>query len=213
LKNLSKRTAQRLVRCYYLAREARALGVEFITSSKVALLLGVDETQIRKDMASVNLEGVPRKGYPVEEIINRLEEVFGLKKDRNAVLVGAGNLGRALLNYPGFLRYGVRIVGAFDKDPQKYGREVGGVWVYPVEELKERVKVFEACLGIIAVPPREAQGVADVLVEAGVEGIWNFSPALIRVPAHIALRNECLESGLVMLLHEMEVIKKSLANS
>jgi redox-sensing transcriptional repressor len=204
MKSLPPRSAQRLIRCYHLAQESRTRGEPYLTSGSIASLLGVDETQVRKDMALIEMEGMPKRGYPVETLIRKLEALFGMHKERLAVLVGVGNLGRALMNYPRFFHYGVRIGCAFEKDPTKHGTQIGGITIYPLENLQEMVRVLRAEIGILAIPPQDAQEVAISLVEAGVRGIWNFSPTLLRLPKGIAVRNECLETGLVTLLYELQ---------
>lgn len=196
-------TVQRLVLCYSLAQKALARGETYLRSRDIATLLQVDETQVRKDMAMVGIVGVQKRGYPVHRVVERLEELFALRVEKLAALVGVGNLGRALLNYPGFARYGVRIVCAFDRDPNKVGREIGGVFVYPVEALQEVIPRFGVQMAILAIPPHSAQDVADALVALGIRGIWNFSSALLQVPEGVAVRHECLESGLLLLLHKM----------
>lgn len=204
MKKFPERSIQRLIRCYYLARESRASGEYYLTSNIVASLLGVDETQVRKDMALVGVEGVPKRGYPVDAIIQKLEQLFGIPTQRLAVLVGVGNLGRALLNYPRFFRYGIRICCAFEKDPRKFFTQVGGITVYPVERLEEMVRSLQPEIGILAIPPQDAQETALSLVAAGIRGIWNFSPVLLRLPDQVVVRNECLETGLVTLLYELK---------
>ncbi len=204
MRTVPPKSAQRLIRCYYLAQEAQANGELYLTSRHIASLLGVDETQVRKDMATIHVEGVPKRGYPIDLLIERLEHLFGIHKERIAVLVGVGNLGKALMNYPRFFRYGVRIACAFERDPQKCFTSIGGVTIYPVEVMKEMVAVVKAEIGILAIPPHDAQEIATLLLEAGVKGIWNFSPVLLRVPAGVVLRNECLETGLVTLLYDLQ---------
>ncbi|NSW76726.1 MAG: redox-sensing transcriptional repressor Rex [Candidatus Atribacteria bacterium] len=204
MKNIPPKSAQRLIRCYHLAQESRTTEKLYLTSRAIASLLGVDETQVRKDMALIEIEGIPKKGYPVDRMIKKLETLFGIRKERLAVLVGAGNLGKALINYPRFSRYGVRIGCAFEKNPEKHFTQVGGITVYPVEKMKEMARTLKAEIGIIAIPPQEAQEMAMRLVEAGIRGIWNFSPTLLRLPPGVVVRNECLETGLVTLLYELE---------
>lgn len=196
-------TVQRLVLCYSLAQKALARGETYLRSQDIALLLQVDETQVRKDMAIVGIGGVQKRGYPVHRVVQRLEELFAVRVEKLAALVGVGNLGRALLNYPGFAKYGMRIVCAFDRDPEKVGKEISGVFVYPLEALSEVIPRFGVQMAILTIPPHSAQEVADALVALGVRGIWNFSSALLRVPKDVAVRNECLESGLLLLLHKM----------
>ncbi|MEN3186169.1 MAG: redox-sensing transcriptional repressor Rex [Atribacterota bacterium] len=204
MKNIPPKSAQRLIRCYHLAHESWTSEKFYLTSRAIASLLGVDETQVRKDMALIEIEGVPKKGYPVNMMIKKLKMLFGIHKERWAVLVGVGNLGKALINYPGFFRYGVRIGCAFEKNPGKHWTQVGGVTVYPVEKIKEMARTLKAEIGIIAIPPQEAQGAAMQLVEAGIRGIWNFSPTLLQLPPGVVVRNECLETGLVTLLYDLE---------
>jgi redox-sensing transcriptional repressor len=203
LKRVPPSTVQRLVLCHSLARRALDRGEAYLKSQDIAALLRVDETQIRKDMAMVGIGGVQKRGYPVEAIVRRLEDLFALRVEKLSALIGVGNLGRALLNYPGFAKYGVRIVCAFDKDPEKVGREIGGVLVYPLEALEDVIPRFGVRMAILAIPPSSAQEIVDILVGLGVRGIWNFSSALLQVPEGVAVRNECLESGLLLLLHEM----------
>ncbi|MDK2897271.1 MAG: redox-sensing transcriptional repressor [Candidatus Atribacteria bacterium] len=203
MEQLPANTAQRLTRCYYFACELKKRGIDYFTSSEVASLLEVDETQIRKDMARIRLEGIPKKGYPVQKLVARLEQVFGFRKERRAIIIGVGNLGRALLNYPGFYRYGVQIVCGVEKDPNKCFQKIAGIKIYPVEKMEELIAQMEISIAILAIPPSDAQIMADRLSTSGIEGIWNFSPALIKVPKEIALRNECLESGLALLLHQI----------
>lgn len=204
MKNIPPKSAQRLIRCYHLAQKSQTTEKLYLTSRAIASLLGVDETQVRKDMALIEIEGIPKKGYPIDTMIKKLETLFGIRKERLAVLVGVGNLGKALINYPRFSRYGVRISCAFEKKPEKHFTQVGGITVYPVGKMKEMVRTLKAEIGIIAIPPQEAQEMAMQLVEAGIRGIWNFSPTLLQLPPGVVVRNECLETGLVTLLYELE---------
>lgn len=204
MKRLPERSIQRLIHCYHLALESRASEEPYLTSSTMASLLGVDETQVRKDMALVGVEGVPKRGYSVDDIVQKLEKLFGIPTERLAVLVGVGNLGRALLNYSRFFRYGIRIACAFEKDPVKFFTQVGGITVYPIERLEEVVRSLQPEIGILAIPPQDAQEMALSLVAAGIRGIWNFSPVLLRLPEQVVVRNECLETGLVTLLYELK---------
>jgi redox-sensing transcriptional repressor len=137
----------------------------------------------------------------VAELKLKLEEVLGLKNVNEAVLVGIGRLGRAIVDYPGFERYGLNIVALFDNDPGIIGSNVNGREVFAVKELNHIVKRLNIKVGIISVPAPWAQSIADTLVKSGVRAIWNFAPAAIYVPDEVVVRNEDLAAGLATLFH------------
>ncbi len=155
-----------------------------ITSQKLADLLGVDPWQIRKDFSYFGDFGTPGIGYNVEKLIKQIKKNLKLNVDHKVVLVGAGNLGRAILAYPGFKIYGFDIVAIYDNDLQKIGKEVENVTVEDVSNLTS-LKKRKIDLGIIAVPREAAQKIADTLVKADIRGILNFSPCHISVPKKV----------------------------
>ena len=155
-----------------------------ITSQKLADLLGVDPWQIRKDFSYFGDFGTPGIGYNVEKLIKQIKKNLKLNVDHKVVLVGAGNLGRAILAYPGFKIYGFDIVAVYDNDLQKIGKEVENVTVEDVSNLTS-LKKRKIDLGIIAVSREAAQKIADTLVKADIRGILNFSPCHISVPKKV----------------------------
>ena len=155
-----------------------------ITSQKLADLLGVDPWQIRKDFSYFGDFGTPGIGYNVERLIKQIKKNLKLNVDHKVVLVGAGNLGRAILAFPGFKIYGFDIVAVYDNDLQKIGKEVEDVTVEDVSNLTS-LKKRKIDTGIIAVPRKEAQKIADTLVKADIRGILNFSPCRISVPKKV----------------------------
>src|SRR6185295_7282999 len=144
---------------------------ETTSSSQLGTLLGFSDAQVRKDLAYFGHFGHPGIGYRCDELIEAIRKILGTDRDWPVALVGTGNLGRALLGYRGFGNQGFRIVAAFETDPQKVGTSIDGVRIYHLDNLPEVMAEHRIRLGMIAVPAPAAQGVADRLVAAGVEGI------------------------------------------
>jgi len=155
---------------------------ETISSKQLAASLGLTDAQVRKDLAYFGQFGHPGIGYRVAELIGRLKKILGTDRNWNAAVVGAGNIGRAVMPYARFARKGFDIVAVFDNDPKIIGTEVAGHKVRPMRDLAKLVKDREIKIGIVAVPAGAAQNVADALIDAGVRGILNFAP--IRLDIH-----------------------------
>jgi redox-sensing transcriptional repressor len=158
-----------------------------ISSKQLGESLGLTDAQVRKDLAYFGQFGHPGIGYRVDELISKVKQILGTDKTWNVLLVGAGNLGRALMAYRGFDAKGFRLSAVFDNDPAKAGKRQGAYTVQPLSELQETIRKLNIRLGIIAVPADHAQDVADQLVAAGVRGLLNFAPVSITVPPDIAL--------------------------
>jgi redox-sensing transcriptional repressor len=172
----------------YLRELARLVreGDETTSSSQLGRALGFTDAQVRKDLAYFGHFGYPGIGYRCEELIAEIRKILGTDQQWPAVLVGVGNLGRALLGYRGFQQRGFRILAAFDSDQAKVGSQIEGVQVHHLDRLAEVARSQRIRLGMIAVPAAAAQLVADRLVAAGVEGILNFAPVTLRVPANVS---------------------------
>lgn len=158
-----------------------------VSSGQLGQALGVADTQVRKDLTSVGALGRSGIGYGTEELIAGIRRVLGIDREWPAVLVGVGNLARALLRYRGFQQQGFRFVALFDSDPAVVGKRVEGLQVQPVQQIGSVVAASGAKLGLITVPAEAAQAVADTLVEAGIRGILNFAPTVLRLPPGISL--------------------------
>jgi redox-sensing transcriptional repressor len=184
---LSRAAAGRL--SLYLRRLERLVrdNVETISSSQLGQALGVSDAQVRKDLASLGHLGQPGVGYHPGELIAVIRRVLGLDRSWPVVLVGVGNLARALLRYQGFSKQGFRVAAVFDADPGKISQKIDAWEVLPPEKMAEVVAETQARLGIITVPAEVAQSVADQLAAAGIRGILNFAPVVLRVPAGISL--------------------------
>jgi redox-sensing transcriptional repressor len=160
-------------------------GEETTSSSQLGRKLGFTDAQVRKDLAYFGHFGYPGIGYRCDKLVGAIKRILGTDQQWAAVLVGAGNLGRALLGYKGFGRQGFRVAGAFDTDAEKIGTSIEGVVVYHLDQLSDFAKANRVRLGIIAVPAPAAQTVANRLVAAGVEGILNFAPVTIELPDNV----------------------------
>ena len=162
-------------------------GRRTISSKQLGESLRLTDAQVRKDLAYFGQFGHPGIGYKVEDLILQLRKILGTDKPWNVVLVGAGNIGRALSAYRGFNAKGFHVVAVFDNDPGKVGRKLGSFTIQPLSQIAGVVRAQNVRLGILAVPADSAQDVADRLIDAGVRGLLNFAPVSLSVPQEVAL--------------------------
>jgi redox-sensing transcriptional repressor len=170
-----------------------------VSSERLAELAGVNAAKVRKDLSYLGTYGTRGVGYDVDYLLFQMRQALGLTQDWPVVVVGAGNLGRALANYGGFGERGFPVVAVVDADPSKVGLRIGSVDVLPMSELATVVAANQPVIGVIATPGPVAQQVADDLVAAGVTAILNFAPALVSVPRRILLRKVDLALELQIL--------------
>jgi redox-sensing transcriptional repressor len=196
-------SVRRLPSYLHIIRQAERNNDFYISGTVIAQELNLEPIQVRKDLAITGIVGKPKKGYPVEELIKAIERYLGWDLNHDAVVVGAGNLGSALMGYQEFHRHGLRIVAAFDTDPQKVGSQVHGVPVRAMENLEQGIKAIGAEIAILTVPSPFAQATADILVRAGITSIWNFTNTKLKVPDQIIVQREDLSSGYAMLSVQM----------
>ena len=182
-------------------REMIAAGELHISSAVVAEKLGLDPVLTRKDLAMAGVPGKPRRGYPATELQAAINRALGWDNTTDAVLVGVGSLGNALLGYSGFEEQNLSIAIAFDANPGLLGLTLHGVKVRPMEDLPRLVRRMKIKLGILTVPNAAAQTCADQLVAAGIRGIWNFSSVQLEVPAGVIVQNVDLAQSLAVLSH------------
>jgi redox-sensing transcriptional repressor len=179
--------------------EALEAGTATMASDVLAQRAGVNAAQVRKDLSHLGSYGTRGVGYDVAFLVRQITRQLGLTSERRVVIVGVGNLGRALAHYHGFPARGFRMVGAFDSSPDKIGTTIGEVTVQPVADLAQTVSDTGAAIALITTPPEVAQEVADSLVAAGVTSILNFAPTMITVPPHVVLRKVDLAIELQIL--------------
>ena len=158
-----------------------------ISSKQLGDALGYTDAQVRKDLAYFGQFGHPGIGYRVDDLIGQVRKILGTDRTWNVLLVGAGNLGRALSAYKGFHAKGFQLIAVFDADPAKVGRRLGPFTIQNLTDMPAAVQKHNIKLGILAVPADNAQDVADQLVAAGVRGLLNFAPVSITVPQDVAL--------------------------
>ncbi len=171
----------------------------YVSSGAIARALNMGEVLVRKDLAYTSAEGKTRVGYKLVELISALEDYLGCKDRKNAVIVGAGGLGSALLAYGGFSNYGIDVVAAFDNDSSKIGAEIAGKPVLDFNDAQNDINRLDVKLAVICVPSAHAQDVADALIDCGVKKILNFAPALLKVPGSVTVRNVDLAANLAIL--------------
>ena len=171
---------------------------DHISATALANALGMGEVQVRKDLAIVSDGGRPKIGYLREGLIEDIEQFLGYDNTTDAVLIGAGKLGQALMGYIGFDDYGLNITAAFDRNPGA-GKTDEGKPIYPIEKLGAYCKANKILMGIITVPASQAQLVCDELIAGGVKAIWNFAPTHLEVPENILVQNENMATSLAVL--------------
>lgn len=174
-----------------------------ISATAIARNLSLGEVQVRKDLALVSGAGKPKVGYETTQLITDLEHWLGYDRLTNAVLIGAGKLGRALLDYDGFEEFGIRIVAGFDCNENVFQTDQSGKNIFPIGELGAYCTKHQVKLGVITVGLGSAQDVCDKLVESGITAIWNFAPCALKVPSGIHLKQENLALSLAYLNYQI----------
>lgn len=180
----------------------------YISATALANALGMGEVQVRKDLAMVSDGGRPKIGYLRERLIEDISQFLGYDNTTDAILVGAGKLGQALLGYKGFAKYGLNILAAFDVAPQAEATDEGKP-IYPMEKLESFCRENLVLMGIITVPSSQAQQVCDALIGNGIKAIWNFAATHLDVPEGILVQNENMATSLAVLsMHLQAQIKE-----
>ncbi len=190
---------RRLPSYLHIIRNAYAHGEENISGTVIANELELEPIQVRKDLAITGIIGKPKKGYPVVPLISAIETFLGWSKNKNAMIIGAGNLASALIGYQEFQYHGLDFVASFDTDPVKIGKVIQGVPVFSLATLPQQVKNLDITMAVITVPSKVAQETADLVVETGVKAIWNFTNVKLKLPHDICCQQEDLTSGYAML--------------
>jgi redox-sensing transcriptional repressor len=186
---------RRLPQYHYYLVGLQAQGITVISCSAIGRDLRYVPVQVRKDLQFTGIIGKPKVGYSVAELLVAIESLLGWNNANEAFLVGTGNLGTAILGHERFSRFGLQVVAAFDNDPRKVGQCVHGKPVLSLECLIPLAGRMNVHMGIIATPPEAAQVIAEEMVKAGIQAIWNFAPVKLNLPEHIIVRNEDLYSS------------------
>ena len=187
----------------YLEREQQK-GVRIISSRDITSFLNIPPAQFRKDLSFFGEFGKRGVGYNVETLIKTLKELLGLDKKVKAIVVGAGRLGTALVQYPGFLEINVEIVGAFDNDIRKIGQSIKGIYIYNIKDVEKFIMKNRIKVALLCVPADSAQSVANTLVEAGIKSILNFAPVVLILPEGINIANVDMASEIGSIIYRMK---------
>lgn len=184
----------------------REIGYQYVSSKDIGACTNVNPAEVRRDLIRFGSLGRKGMGYPVDEVIGQLRKILGARQRRLMALVGAGNLGTAILSFDGLKRHGFHVALVFDNDPKKVGTTVAGLTVQSVDTMVEEIRRHQIRIGIIATPGEAAQEVADRLAEAGVRVIVNYSDALIAAPPGVTVHNS---NPVAELLHTLYFLSNS----
>ncbi|MCD8328065.1 MAG: redox-sensing transcriptional repressor Rex [Ruminococcus sp.] len=199
-KEVSKRTLKRLPNYLTYLKSEKCGGAINISAPTVARDLGLNEVQVRKDLAIVSRSGgKPKTGYLLSSLIEDIESFLGYDNQKDAIIAGVGHLGSALLSYKGFSDYGMNVVAGFDTDEKLIGKTVHGKKIYDISELTKIVKELNIRLGIITVPSEFAQQVCNEMVKGGILAVWNFAQVQLVVPDGVIVQNENMAASLAVL--------------
>ncbi len=201
---ISEAVVRRLPIYLHVLNELSRSEVQTVSSQELGQKLDLNPAQIRKDLAYFGEFGRKGIGYDVSYLIEKIRQILKLDRRLNVALIGAGNLGQALCNYNTYSKDNMKIVAVFDAHPGKIGTQINQMAVQPIESLTAAVEELQIRIGIITVPAAEAQNVADRLVQAGVEGILNFAPAILKVPDEVRIHHADFTTELLSLAYYLE---------
>ena len=206
-KKISKSVLKRLPGYLSYLKSIQDAESPYISATSLANALGMGEVQVRKDLAMVSDGGRPKNGYLRESLIEDIEQFLGYDNTTDAVLIGAGKLGQALLGYSGFDAYGLNILAAFDTNPFAENTEDGKP-IYHISRLESFCRANKVRMGIITVPTQHAQSVCDQLIACGIKAVWNFAPTHLEVPANILVQNENMATSFAVLSMHLQAQMK-----
>ena len=200
-KNISMAVIKRLPKYYRYLEELMKNDVDRISSKELGEKIGFTASQIRQDLNCFGDFGQQGYGYNVKELYNQISSILGLDRGYEAALVGAGNIGQAVSNYSRFENLGFKITAIFDANPKLIGMKIRDVEIMDIDEMTSVLNAHKIDIGIICVPRKNAQIVADELIKGGVRAIWNFAPVDLVVPDHVKVENVHLSESLLTLIY------------
>lgn len=203
-KELSKAVLKRLPSYLSYLKSLPEDSSPFISATSIACALNMGEVQVRKDLAVVSKAGKPKVGYPRADLVENISRYLCYDNTTDAILVGAGKLGQALLGYSGFEAYGLNILAAFDAKPVA----IEGKPILSMDELEGFCRENNVHMGIITVPAEYAQEVCDRMIQCGIKAIWNFAPVHLDVPQHTLVQNENMATSLAVLSMHLQAQMK-----
>ncbi len=208
-KAISKNLVYRLPIYLTISRRLLDEGAKYITAPQISDITGINVETVKKDLSQIcKTPGNPKLGREADILVDEILEFGVYTKLTNAVLIGVGHLGRALLNYTGFSEWGLNIAAGFDRNPELVGTAIDGKPIYDNNELPRIIKETNAEIAIMTVPKEYAQQLVDFAVAAGIKAIWNFAPIHINVPDDVILQNENMASSLSLLNYNLKAAKR-----
>jgi len=205
--NIPDKVVNRLTLYHFILDDLKE-DEQYISSSKMAQLLNIDNSQIRKDLKYLDKPGKARLGYDAKTLKKAIEDKLGFKQTKNTFIIGAGNLGSALAKYSTFKDYGLSVLAMFDSDSKKIGTTINGKEVYDIKKVGELSKKMNVDIAILTVPREVAAPVAACLVGSGIKYIWNFTTCVLDVPSDVKVWNENLIGSFLQFTNNDEVEDK-----
>jgi len=195
---------------WYLAYAQLALkeGDLFLSSTQIAKNIAVDASMVAKDLSYVQISGKTRVGYDIKELVNVLEEFLGFTKSHKAFLFGVGSLGSSLMHDNGLEQFGLEIVAGFDIKYELSGTSINRIPIHHIDRFKELQKQTNVNIGVLTVPVEKAQYVSEVMIEGGIQAIWNFTPFRIRVPEKVIVQNTSIYAHLAVMFNRLNAIEE-----
>ena len=181
------------------------LHVEYVSSTQISKELNVQSSQIAKDLSFLNIRGKTRIGYEVPRLLKELEDFLGFNARHDAVVIGTGSLGTALMQDHGLVNYGLNIVAGFDVRPDVIGEHIGGLPVYEIGKLGDWQREHRVSIAILTVPVENAQETADLAIKSGMTALWNFTPYRIKAPADVVVANTSIYAHLAIIYNRMHL--------
>jgi redox-sensing transcriptional repressor len=196
-----KRLPQYLETLYRLKKA----GLKMVSATKIAVFTDVHMTQVRKDLAYTGVVGIPKIGHKIDDLIQAIEQCLNWNDISSCFLVGVGHLGKALMGYSELGKKGLRIIAAFDSNPELSSTYYQGIQIHPMSKLSNLLSRLHIHIGILTVPADAAQEIADEMVANGIIAIWNFTPTRLKVPKNIIVENIDMSSSLAVLSRRVAV--------
>ena len=201
---LSQGTLQRLPQYLIMLKSEARNGNVAVSADEIGAVVQVSPSQVRHDLSACGITCGPGESYAVTELTQVIEHALGYDDVATAVIVGAGQLGRALLSYQNYSDYGVDVVAAFDSNESLAGQEIGGKPILPVKRMSSLCRRMKVHIGIITVPAPYAQEACDRLLDGGIQAIWNFAPVHLKVPDDVIVKNEIIAVSLGELSRQLQ---------
>lgn len=205
---VSEPVIRRLPRYYRYLQDLMEEGVLRISSKELSSIMGLTASQIRQDLNCFGGFGQQGYGYKVSDLYHEIGKILGTNKENELIVLGAGNLGKAISNYANFKKRGFNIKALFDSAPELIGKTINGIPVYDISELKEYLSENKIDIAVFALPAAGVKKVLDTVINSGIRGIWNFSYLDLKVPDNIAMVNVHLSDSLMTLSYKMSCMEE-----